>query len=594
MSDDDQRIVSVITEVGALGRPLDYAVPDAFRGPLEPGSRVRIPLHGRSVEGWVVGPGTGEAAPSTLRMVSKSMGFGPPADVVALCHWAAWRWAGTDARFLSSASPGMNVTALPRCGSITPIPVPDSVLGLLGSTLAMTPHPVVERVGPVTDPLDLVLGFIAGARAAHEGSVVILVPGLGYAGRLTRRLAQRGVAAVALADAWDAARAGWPVVVGTRTAALAPVPDLAGMLVLDAEDDRFRSESAPTWSAIDLAIERCGRSGRPVAMVTGCPTASLAVLDDQRFVDRSLEQDGWPRVIIADRTNADPRTGWFSEELARLGAAALEEQVDGVAVACILNRTGRAKLLACRRCSELARCGACSAAVALGDEELVCPRCAVTQPIICSGCGATAMKRLRPGTAQLAEELAGLLGVPTAEVTAATTPAALGGARAVVGTEAILHRIRRARLVAFLDLDGQLLSARPGAELSTLALIGRAGRLTRGRGDDDSGTVVLQTRLVDHPVVTAAVQGDPSSVVAADLDLRRALGLPPARSAAVLKGPGAAALSAAAMELGIEQRPLGDGRIALLADTATLLADALQAAGRPKDRVIVAVDAEIA
>ena len=594
MDDDDRRIVSVITEVGAIRRPLDYLIPLGFKGPTEAGSRVRVPLHGRSVKGWIVGPGGSEVPAGGLLEVSKSMGFGPPADVVELCRWAAWRWAGTEARFLSTASPTTNVPTLPKLRSDLDLSAPSTTLAVLGRDLASSAEPTSLRMGPATDPFDLILGFIEEATSRQEGSVVVIVPGLGYAGRLTRRLARRSVPAVEAQEGWDAARAGWPVVVGTRTAAFAPVSRLSGILVVDAEDQRLRSEGAPTWSAVDVAIERARRSGVPVGLVSSCPTPSLAVLDRQVAVDHSLERSGWPKVIVADRQGADPRTGWFSEEFVRVGAEALEEHPEGTAIACIINRTGRAKLLACRRCSELARCATCSTACSLGDDELICPRCAEHRPVICTSCGGTAMKLLRPGTAKLTEDLAALLGISVTEVTASTPPQDFVGARGVVGTEAVLHRVRRAGMVAFLDLDDLLLSPRPGAELATLALIGRAGRLVGQRSDEESGTVVLQTRLPDHPVVVAAVAGDPGSVVLADVELRSMLGLPPFREVALVKGPGAADLADAASELGIEIRPLDDNVLALIAATPDALCDALISAGRPKDRVTVAVGVEIA
>ena len=63
------------------------------------GAIVRVPLHGRRVRGWVVDddvdrvPGTGELL-DVLAVVSA----GPPADVVALTEWIAWRWSRTAGR----------------------------------------------------------------------------------------------------------------------------------------------------------------------------------------------------------------------------------------------------------------------------------------------------------------------------------------------------------------------------------------------------------------------------------------------------------------------------------------------------------------
>ena len=53
---------------------------------------MRVPLHGRRVRGWVVADGVEpEAARADLLPLVEWVSAGPPADVVDLCHWAAWR-----------------------------------------------------------------------------------------------------------------------------------------------------------------------------------------------------------------------------------------------------------------------------------------------------------------------------------------------------------------------------------------------------------------------------------------------------------------------------------------------------------------------
>src|ERR1700751_3163295 len=88
------RPVGVRTEVAALAKSFDYAVPDDWDHEMGIGTRVRVPLHGRSVRGWVVGDG--EAAPEGVSVLPlKSwLGWGPPAELVDLSAWASWRWAG--------------------------------------------------------------------------------------------------------------------------------------------------------------------------------------------------------------------------------------------------------------------------------------------------------------------------------------------------------------------------------------------------------------------------------------------------------------------------------------------------------------------
>jgi primosomal protein N' (replication factor Y) len=589
-----QPSVAVLTEVTGLDRSFDYEVGEGFDGPLEPGSRVRVPLHGRSVRGWVLGPGESPAEPVELKPLRSSLGVGPPEEVVALARWAAWRWYSHPARFLATGSPATIVRRLPARPAPSGLEVPAGSLGQLGRTRALQPEHGVLRLAPAIDPFELVVGFLAGlaerGRLA-EGSALILVPGVGYSARLVARLARRGIPAVEAAGSWEAARAGWPVVVGSRSAALAPIPKLAGVLVLDVEDDRFRSEAAPTWWAPALAAERARRAEAPALFVASCPSALESSLGEPLEIAASAERDGWPTVAVVDPREEDPRASILSARLVELARDALERQVDGVAVACVVNRTGRARLLACARCATVVRCEHCDAAMVL-DDELRCPRCESRRPAICQACGATKLKLLRLGTAQLAPELEVLLGVAVAELTASSPEGVERGARAVVGTEAVLHRLRRCALVAFLDFDHHLLAPRVGAELDALGALGRAGRLVGPRHAPGSGTVLVQTRLAEHPVLLAAQRGAPTAVLEADAELRRSLRLPPFRALAKVRGEGAAAFVAQLDPAAAEVAELEDGAFAVLAADPSALADLLAGVERPRGKVVVAVDLE--
>jgi len=84
-----------------------------------------------------------------------------------------------------------------------------------------------------------------------------------------------------------------------------------------------------------------------------------------------LVYDGYPSIGCATCTlrvelGADPRSGMFSEEFVRLARSVLDDAAArrrGPLV-CVYNRTGGARLLACRHCGELARCARCGAAAA--------------------------------------------------------------------------------------------------------------------------------------------------------------------------------------------------------------------------------------
>lgn len=494
------------------------------------GTRVRVEFHGRRVGGWVTAVGTSAPDGVTVRDIAKVSGLGPPPAVLELAEWAAWRFAMPLATVLRAASPERNVWSLPPAG-----PAREGRGDRPGISL--------RRIAPAHDLLPLVLEVI---EHASQGSVVVLAPETGWAERLTGRLRRRGID---VASSWAEAAAGWPVVVGSRTAAWAPVAKLAAAVVLDAHDYHDR------YDASIVLAERAGRENVACVLASPCPTAVQVVAYGPPSVpERSLERSGWAATSIADRRGADPRTGLFSEELVQL-AHRVERLV------CVLNRTGRARLLACAACGSLARCEVCGRPVELVGESLRCRGCGSERPAVCGDCGASRLKILRQGVSRARDELAALLGTSVGEVSASTDH--LPTTRVLVGTEAVLHRVRHADAVCFLDFDQHLLAPRFSASEEALALIARASRMVGGR----RGTVLVQTRLADHDVLRAAVAGDPGLLT--ELDVRKDLRLPPFSALATVRAEMVPGLN------GVEVSPLADGRWLVRAPDHRVLCDAV-------------------
>jgi primosomal protein N' (replication factor Y) len=260
----------------------------------------------------------------------------------------------------------------------------------------------------------------------------------------------------------------------------------------------------------------------------------------------------------------------------------------------VLNRKGRSVLLACGACGELARCERCEGAVQQVDDGggavLRCRRCAASRPTVCARCGATTMKNLRVGVTRAREELEALLRRPVVEVTGATARTDLADAACYVGTEAVLHQVRGVDVVAFLELDQELLAPRYRAAEEAFGLIVRAARLVGRR--DRGGRVVLQTRLAEHEVVQAAVRADPDLVRAAEAQRREVLGWPPAVAMAAVSGESARAYIDAVRAAGADVEVLGPAgdRWLLRATTHATLCDALAAVPRPPGRLRIEVD----
>ncbi len=550
-------------------------------------------LHGRRVGGWVVEDWVAPDEGVVPVPLAASSGHGPPPEVVALADWAAWRWAGPVASFLATASPHRVVEAAPG-PAVTPEPADDrprvspggGAVGLVDAVLESAPVPAVVRLAPAYDTARIVLELVD--RLGTHG-IVVLAPEHARVDELADRLIAAGLPVAVLPGAWERAAAGGAVVVGTRSAAWCPVVGLRGAVVLDAHDEAYREQRAPTWSAVDVVLERARRDGAPVALVTPCPTVVLSEGTRMVTTGRELERQGWPVVEPVDRRGADPRTGLFSERLVH-AARTLLGQSEG-RVVCVLNRTGRVRLLACGECGTLARCTVCGGALAqpVRDGALHCPRCGGERPAICARCDSTRLRSVRMGVSRATEELSALLGLEALEVSATTDPVDARRARLVVGTEAALHRSGRVGLVAFLDFDQHLLAPRFSASEEAFALLARAARLTGGRGS--GGRILVQTRLPDHEVLAAAVHADPSLLLDAERAVRRAIDLPPFGALATLRGPGAAELVDRVRAVGGPTvSELEEDRWLLRAADHHVLCDALAAVGRPEGRVRVEVD----
>jgi primosomal protein N' (replication factor Y) (superfamily II helicase) len=635
------RVCRVLPDVPAIDRVFDYGVPTSLAGRVEVGTIVRVPLHGRRVRGWVVDDAlapTDVEAPTVLPLQAV-VSVGPPARVVELTAWAAWRWAGPRAVLLRTASPP-NLVPVPVPVPVpapapapvpTPAPEPPSTsrqrdtVGV--SARAAQPgggsHVTVVEVPPLDDDVDALVALVS-ERPPHSSAIVVIPPG-----RRARALEDRLVAAgervvVLRADqsdaartrAWAAARRGGCVALGGRAVAWAPVPDLGVAVVVDDGDEGLQEERVPTWHARDVLVERTARAGAALVVRSPLPPLEATALAAPDAVDRDRARAGWPLVEVVDRRDEPPGSGLVASRTVDLLRAAVDA---GGRAVCVLNRRGRARLLACTACGTTTTCERCGRSVALVDpvaptapaagagsevdaptRVLVCAACDAQRPPLCLACGSTRLKVLRAGIAHVRDELAALVPRGTvAEVDADTDR--VPQADVLVGTEAVLHRIGRAALVVVLDLDQELLAPRYRAEEQALWLLVRAGRLLGAR--DRDRRLVLQTRLPEHPVVEAAVRADPGRWRAVDRDRRALLQLPPSVALAevVAEAPAMAALvialraldGAAVEVLGPVDGAGGRPRALLRAPAHDVLADALAATlagARAEGRVRVEID----
>ncbi len=444
----------------------------------------------------------------------------------------------------------------------------------------------VVRWPVLADAFELTL---EAARAVGPAGLLVLAPQVAVARDMARRLRRAGAPVALLPDDWARAAVPGAIVIGARSAAWAPCSSFGAAIVLDEHDEAYQDERAPTWHGRDVVVERARRLGVACLLVSPVPSPEAIALASGRvlFPDRRIERAGWPIIEIVDRTTEEP---------GRVPIVA--PSLTGVLrrpgrVLCVLNRTGRARLLDCRACGAIAECPTCGSAMQqpTGDLVLHCGRCDTLSPVVCRACGGGRMRHLRPGTARLREDLEALAQRPVVEVVAGADNVETGGADVLIGTEAVLHAAGRADTVIILDADAELLAPRMRAGDSFVALVLRAARLV---GAD--GRVLLVTRQPDHPVMRALGQADAAGLSAELVAPLQALGYAPPVAVARVSGAGSGAvansLEAIITTPGGELRRIGPsvGPFIVSAPSAAALADALATVDRPSERVRVEVD----
>lgn len=567
-------VARVVPDVTGVDKVFDYLIPSELHDAIAIGDRVRVPLHGRNVPGWVTEIGSTtdgftDVDESKLRSVIKRLGFGPSNDIVQLAKWASHRWCGRLRAFFVAASPSTLVTVLPTAryhrDQVKVVGDPEVSLAVSEK------RSVLVQRGPLKSPIDVMVG------AALNGATLVIVPTVIRARLFAASLKRHGFSVAILPDEWDSAAGGVDVVIGSRTAVFARVPNLCSVVVVDEYDDSLREERTPSWHARDIAIERARQLGISCVLVSALPSVTAKVWAGDRVL-KSADQEThseWPQILLIDRT-LDER--WSNSLLSSEFIAELRDHSRRIVA--VLNTKGRARLLACASCKSLARCAQCDAAIEIGTNgQFSCPRCSTQRPQVCTKCSSAKFLTLKPGVSKLREEIAQAAGrklSDVVEVTGAGDDAvAVDQSKMLfVGTEAALHRVHEADTVVFLDIDQELAAPRYRASEIVGSLLVHAARLV-GRSEL-GGKVLVQTHSVDSPVLQAMATLRIDQYLQSVSEMRNFMKLPPFGALAQLSGTNIdKAVSDLQKNVFVHVSAANDGSYLVKASDWQVLADAL-------------------
>ncbi|TYK71798.1 primosomal protein N' [Comamonas sp. Z3] len=626
----------------AVGDLLSYGS-DA---PLEPGTLVRVPLGKRELLGVVWDtPAAPEAIPDgvELRSIAAQLQGIAPLDqawrrLVAFAAYYYQRSLGEIAvaalppqlremspeqlaRRLASPKTAKTPagkrrkaqaaeTALASAETVAHTPDASSAMPLIALSaeqssvfeqIAQNPGPFLLYGSTGSGKTEVYLRAVqAMLDASPEAQALVMVPEINLTPQLEERFIARFVprygreAVVSMHSgmtnpqrlkSWLAAHTGRArIVLGTRMAIFASVPQLALIVVDEEHDASYKQQEGARYSARDLAIWRGRDTGAKVILGSATPSLESWHASDPavgRYLRLHMPSRigaaglgaagsgaagsgvaGLPRVRMVDM-GQQPRRAVFSPPLIE----AITERVKrGEQSLILLNRRGFAPVLFCADCNWKSDCPHCSAHQVFhkGDRTLRCHHCGFTQrvPFACPSCGNPDILPLGKGTEQLQEELERLLrnvqrpdGNPArvARIDADTTKAKgslqeqlaqvhAGDVDVLVGTQMVAkgHDFRRITLVAAVQPDSALYSSDYRAPERLFCLLmqaaGRAGRDAQYVKDQGSHPEMwIQSHDPQNAVYTALRKHDYPAFARQQLKERLDAGMPPYAFQAIVR-----------------------------------------------------------
>jgi len=567
-----------------LKQTFTYAVPIDLRDEITVGSALLVPFRGRELTGFVVEVTDEpvEGAPERLREVLGTVEKGSlfPPDLLAVSNWMAEYYQCGLGEVLAAAVPEKGSRRRKRDLDVESVPTPEELVSL-------EEHPEFSLTGRQEEILVPLLAGLEGrqyltavlhgvtasgktavyerlvASALEEGrSAIILVPEISITPQIVALFRSRFGERVALFHSrlksrdryvqWRRVLDGEArVVIGPRSAVLAPVRDL-GVIVVDEEHETSykQTEPDPRYHARDVAVMRAREADALCVLGSATPSAEsyrnalegkyLLLEMPERISSRPM-----PTIELVDLAAEQ-------KERRREGTVILGERLEQELDECLsrgeqsiifLNRRGFSPAITCRDCGEADECRNCSVAMTYHSREgeLVCHYCGVRKqpPTHCPACGSADLSHRGLGTQRVETALqkrypeACVLRMDSDTTRQRGSHGALyrrfasGEGDILLGTQMVAKGFHfpGVTLVGVISADAELHFPDFRANERTFQLITQvAGRAGRG---EEPGKVIVQSYASGNPGIDHAVSGDYRAFMTAELASRESLGYPP-------------------------------------------------------------------
>ena len=421
------------------------------------------------------------------------------------------------------------------------------------------------------------LNWLSEVLKSSTSQVLLLVPEINLTPQLERRVRayfpekkmvvlHSGITEKERGIAWYEAVTGKAqIVLGTRLAALAPLPNLSAIVVDEEHDPSYKQQDGIRYSARDLAIWRAHDVKIPILLSSATPSletwlAAKAGRYEYIRLDQRAQGAHLPKVHLINtrdlRNQYSPGDSGKPKEkspITKTLAYAISQNFrDKKQSLILINRRGYAPVLSCGACTWLSKCQQCSSymvmhrAGALGKRPVLsCHHCGLVKaiPSHCPNCGNADLKTLGQGTQKIEDAIEEMW--PDQRVLRVDTDSSRSSKGAeelfqeihegkvdiVVGTQMIAkgHDYQNIGLVGVLDADGRLFSQdfraaeRLFAQLVQVA--GRAGR--SGKDGQAGGDIYIETQYPESAVFQYLLRHDVDGFLSHTAKEREEAGLPP-------------------------------------------------------------------
>ncbi len=583
-----------------LDRLFDYRIPERWREQAVPGVRVLVPLRsaGRQAKGFIVEVADEvgyERVLSELDEVVSSAAVLDP-GVWRVVRRAADRAAGVASDLVRLAVPPRQVRVekawlarraespaaatareaeRPHAAAITGY-APEAFAAVLrggevldtgpeaavGRRVALTGIPAPVEIAPgVWVPAALrTLAELAVATLAAGRSALVSVPDYRDLDHLAACLAPLVTADdVARIDATQPAGERYRaflrtleprpvIVIGNRSALLAPAPALGLVALWDDGDGLHVEPHAPGIHSRDLALLRQEETGCSLVLAAHARSTDVQRLVELGWLTAVEPLGRWRRRITPTAQQVATDAAAARARIPSMAWRAVSEALQHGPVLVQVARPGYAPRIACADCGETARCAACRGplGVSRAGAAASCRWCgALAVGWRCSTCEGERWRTVGRGSARTADELGRAFPGARVVVSDGTTPlrSAPEGRTLVVatrGAEPVVPGGYRAVLL----LDGESMLAR-----ESLRVVEDCVRWWCNAASLAAADAPVLLVGVGGPVATALATGHPERVAAAELADRRLLRFPPAVRVAALAGtPDAVERATAALD----------------------------------------------